>query len=176
MVERNGGCEDSLALRPDGQGGAKASHDGCRRAPEYQRYKEAFIMDDATTQLADRLLDLRRKAGYSQEQLADLLGVSRQAISKWEGAQGRPEVDNVVKLAQIYRVSTDFILTGSASVPSVCETPSASAPRELSREYRFALSALMVIAGTAVVFLLIVVILTILSTILTSGADIPGWK
>ena len=38
------------------------------------------------------------------------------------------------------------------------------------------LSALMVIAGTAVVFLLIVVILTILSTILTSGADIPGWK
>ncbi len=98
-------------------------------------------MDDATTQLADRLLDLRRKAGYSQEQLADLLGVSRQAISKWEGAQGRPEVDNVVKLAQIYRVSTDFI-----------------------------------IAGSAVVFLLIVVILTILSTILTSGADIPGWK
>ena len=133
-------------------------------------------MDDAATQLADRLLDLRRKAGYSQEQLADLLGVSRQAISKWEGAQGRPEVDNVVKLAQIYRVSTDFILTGSASVPSVCETPSASAPRELSREYRFALSAFMVIAGTAVVFLLIVVILTILSTMLTAGADIPGWK
>lgn len=56
------------------------------------------------------------------------------------------------------------------------ETPSAPAPRELSREYRLALSALMVIAGTAVVFLLIVVILTILSTILTSGADIPGWK
>ncbi len=66
MVERNGGCEDSLALRPDGQRGVKASHDGCRRAPEYQRYKEAFIMDDATTHLADRLLDLRRKAGYSQ--------------------------------------------------------------------------------------------------------------
>lgn len=171
MVEHNGGCEDSLALRPGAQG-VKASHDGCRRAPEYQRYKEAFIMDDATTRLADRLLDLRRKAGYSQEQLADLLGVSRQAISKWEGAQGRPEVDNVVKLSQIYRVSTDFILTGSANVPSVCETPSAPAPRE----YRFALSALMVIAGTAVVFLLIVVILTILSTILSSGADIPGWK
>lgn len=108
-------------------------------------------MDDAmdeATKFADRLLDLRRKAGYSQEQLADLLGVSRQAISKWEGAQGRPEVDNVVKLSQIYRVSTDFILTGSASVPSVCETSSAPAPRELSREYRFALSALMVIAGT----------------------------
>ena len=174
MVERNGGCEDSLALSPMAKG-VKASHDGCRRAPEYQRYKEAFIMDDATTQLADRLLDLRRKAGYSQEQLADLLGVSRQAISKWEGAQGRPEVDNVVKLAQIYRVSTDFILTGSASVPSVCGRLGAR-PRELSREYRFALSALMVITGTAVVFLLIVVILTILSTILTSGADIPGWK
>lgn len=136
-------------------------------------------MDDAmdeATKLADRLLDLRRKAGYSQEQLADLLGVSRQAISKWEGAQGRPEVDNVVKLSQIYRVSTDFILTGSASVPSVCEAPSAPAPRELSREYRFALSALMVIAGTALVFVLVVSILAILSMVLTGGADIPGWK
>lgn len=136
-------------------------------------------MDDAmdeATKFADRLLDLRRKAGYSQEQLADLLGVSRQAISKWEGAQGRPEVDNVVKLSQIYRVSTDFILTGSASVPSVCETSSALAPRELSREYRFALSALMVIAGTALVFVLVVSILAILSMVLTGGADIPGWK
>lgn len=136
-------------------------------------------MDDAmdeATKFADRLLDLRRKAGYSQEQLADLLGVSRQAISKWEGTQGRPEVDNVVKLSQIYRVSTDFILTGSASVPSVCEAPSAPAPRELSREYRFALSALMVIAGTALVFVLVVSILAILSMVLTGGADIPGWK
>lgn len=136
-------------------------------------------MDDAmdeATKFADRLLDLRRKAGYSQEQLADLLGVSRQAISKWEGAQGRPEVDNVVKLSQIYRVSTDFILTGSASVPSVCEAPSAPAPRELSREYRFALSALMVIAGTALVIVLVVSILAILSMVLTGGADIPGWK
>ena len=133
------------------------------------------IMDEAT-KFADRLLDLRRKAGYSQEQLADLLGVSRQAISKWEGAQGRPEVDNVVKLSQIYRVSTDFILTGSASVPSVCETSSAPAPRELSREYRFALSALMVIAGAALVFVLVVSILAILSMVLTGGADIPGWK
>lgn len=132
-------------------------------------------MDEAT-QLADRLLELRRKAGYSQEQLADLLGVSRQAVSKWEGAQGRPEVDNVVKLAQIYRVSTDYILTGSASVPSVCETPSAPSSREQPREYRFALSALMVIGGTAIVFVLMVAALTVLSMLLTGGASIPGWN
>ena len=132
-------------------------------------------MDEAT-KFADRLFDLRRKAGYSQEQLADLLGVSRQAISKWEGAQGRPEVDNVVKLSQIYRVSTDYILTGSASVPSACETSPIPSPRELSREYRFALSALMVIAGTALVFVLVVSILAILSMVLTGGAGIPGWK
>lgn len=141
--------------------------------------KEAFVMDDTmdeATKFADRLFDLRRKAGYSQEQLADLLGVSRQAISKWEGAQGRPEVDNVVKLSQIYRVSTDYILTGSASVPSACETSPTPSPRELSREYRFALSALMVIAGTALVFVLVVSILAILSMVLTGGAGIPGWK
>lgn len=46
-------------------------------------------MDEAT-KFADRLLDLRRKAGYSQEQLADLLDVSRQAISKWEALRGVP--------------------------------------------------------------------------------------
>lgn len=82
----------------------------------------------------------------------------------------------MVKLSQIYRVSIDYILTGSASVPSVFETSSTPSPRELSREYRFALSALMVIAGTALVFVLVVSILAILSMVLTGGADIPGWK
>ncbi len=127
-------------------------------------------------QLADRLLDLRRKAGYSQEQLADLLGVSRQAISKWEGAQSQPEVDNVVKLAQIYRVSVDCILTGSASVPSVCESSAVPVLRETPREYRFALSALMFVAGVAIVFLLVVVAPTVLSALFTGMGDIPGWR
>lgn len=62
--------------------------------------------------LAQRLQTLRKNANYSQEQLAELLGISRQAVSKWESGQGKPEADNIVKLAELYQVSTDHILLG----------------------------------------------------------------
>lgn len=63
--------------------------------------------------IADRLKELRKKAGYSQEQLAGMLDVSRQAVSKWESAQGNPDIENLVKLTKIYHVSADYILTVS---------------------------------------------------------------
>lgn len=63
--------------------------------------------------IADRLKDLRKNAGYSQEQLAEMLEISRQAVSKWESAQGYPDIENVIRLSQIYHVSTDYILLGS---------------------------------------------------------------
>lgn len=52
--------------------------------------------------IAERLQELRKKAGYSQEQVAEMLGLSRQAILKWESGQGKPEIDNIVKLTEIY--------------------------------------------------------------------------
>lgn len=62
--------------------------------------------------IAERLKDLRKEAGYSQEQVAELLNVSRQAVSKWESAQGYPDIENIIKLAQMYEVSTDYLLLG----------------------------------------------------------------
>lgn len=62
--------------------------------------------------IAERLKDLRKEAGYSQEQVAELLNVSRQAVSKWESAQGYPDIENIVKLAQMYEISTDYLLLG----------------------------------------------------------------
>lgn len=59
---------------------------------------------------ADKLIGLRKKSGMSQEQLAEKLDVSRQAVSKWEGAQAIPDLDRVVKLSQIFGVSTDYLL------------------------------------------------------------------
>ena len=53
-------------------------------------------------EIAERLQELRKKAGYSQEQVAEMLGLSRQAISKWESGQGKPEIDNVIKMTEIY--------------------------------------------------------------------------
>ncbi|NLC33926.1 MAG: helix-turn-helix transcriptional regulator [Erysipelothrix sp.] len=60
--------------------------------------------------LADKIVYLRKKSGLSQEELASELNVSRQSISKWEGAQSIPELDKIISLAHIFNVSTDFLL------------------------------------------------------------------
>ena len=57
--------------------------------------------------LADKITELRKKEGWSQEQLAEKVGVSRQAISKWEGAQTTPDIGRILQMAQLFGVSTD---------------------------------------------------------------------
>jgi transcriptional regulator with XRE-family HTH domain len=61
-------------------------------------------------EIANRLVELRKKNGLSQEQLADKLGLSRQAISKWERAEASPDTDNLICLAKLYGVSLDELL------------------------------------------------------------------
>ena len=56
--------------------------------------------------LADKIIDLRKKNGWSQEDLAEQLGVSRQAVSKWEGAQSTPDLERVLRMAQLFGVSS----------------------------------------------------------------------
>ena len=60
--------------------------------------------------LAEKIQKLRKQKGLSQEQLADKLGISRQSISKWEADQASPEIDKIVKLSEIFEVSTDYLL------------------------------------------------------------------
>lgn len=60
--------------------------------------------------LADKIILLRKKAGWSQEELANEMSVSRQSVSKWEGAQSIPDMDKILMLAEIFSVSTDFLL------------------------------------------------------------------
>lgn len=60
--------------------------------------------------LADKIITERKKNGWSQEELADMLGVSRQSVSKWEGAQAVPDLQKILKLAEIFGVSTDYLL------------------------------------------------------------------
>ena len=59
---------------------------------------------------ADKLINLRKKAAMSQEELADKLGVSRQSVSKWEGAQSVPDINKIIELSKIFGVSTDYLL------------------------------------------------------------------
>ena len=61
-------------------------------------------------EIADRLQKLRKENGYSQEELADKLGISRQAVSKWERAESSPDTDNLIVLARLYNVSLDELL------------------------------------------------------------------
>lgn len=62
-------------------------------------------------EVANRLQKLRKEKGYSQEQLAEALGISRQAVSKWERAEASPDTDNLILLARLYGVSLDELLS-----------------------------------------------------------------
>lgn len=59
---------------------------------------------------ADKLIALRKKAGWSQEELAAQLNVTRQSVSKWEGAQSIPDIERILQLSRLFNVSTDFLL------------------------------------------------------------------
>lgn len=74
-------------------------------------------------QTAQRLAELRRAHGLSQEQLARELGLSRQAVSKWERAESSPDTDNLIALARLYRMSLDELVGLAPATP--CEGPTA---------------------------------------------------
>ena len=78
--------------------------------------------------LGERILNYRKRAGLSQERLAELLGVSRQAVSKWEGDAAQPDLDKIVALARLFGITTDQLLLG--------ETPDPGPPTEAAHEKR----------------------------------------
>lgn len=59
---------------------------------------------------ADKLILLRKKAGWSQEELAERMDVTRQSVSKWEGAQSIPDIEKIIRLSELFGVSTDYLL------------------------------------------------------------------
>ena len=70
-------------------------------------------------EIAERLIKLRKEKGLSQEELASKLGLSRQAVSKWERAEASPDTDNLICLARIYGVSLDELLNTNDSVEDI---------------------------------------------------------
>ena len=72
-------------------------------------------------EIANRLVELRKKSGLSQEELASKLGLSRQAVSKWERAEASPDTDNLIVLAQIYHVSLDDLLSTDTPVDEIVQ-------------------------------------------------------
>ena len=73
--------------------------------------------------IADRIQNLRKAKGISQEELADKVGVSRQAVSKWESEQSIPDIDKVIIMSDYFDVTTDYLLRGIENEKQVNETP-----------------------------------------------------
>lgn len=70
---------------------------------------------------ADKLISLRKKAGWSQEELAEQMDVTRQSVSKWEGAQSVPDLDKMIRLSELFGVSTDYLLKDEIEEAGNCD-------------------------------------------------------
>lgn len=81
--------------------------------------------------LADKIINLRKKNGWSQEELAVQLGVSRQAVSKWESTSSIPDLDKIMKLSELFGVSTDYLLKDSLGDPEPEEGQTAESGQEV---------------------------------------------
>ena len=109
--------------------------------------------------ISERLQELRKNAGLSQEQVAEMLGLSRQALSKWESGQGKPDIENIIKLSEIYHVSTDYILLGIEKKP----LNSKPEKERLRVEYRKAISIIAIVGATAIITVLFIISLWLLA-------------
>lgn len=65
----------------------------------------------------------RKKNGYTQEQIAEKIGVSRQAIAKWENGDAMPDVENIIALADLYEVTVDSLVRNIAAYHESADTP-----------------------------------------------------
>ena len=72
--------------------------------------------------LADKIIENRKKNGWSQEELANLLGVSRQSVSKWESAQAVPDMKKILQLSEVFGVTTDYLMKDEIEDVPAAET------------------------------------------------------
>lgn len=126
--------------------------------------------------LADKIISLRKKCGWSQEELAEKLNVSRQSVSKWEGAQSIPDIDKIITMSEIFGVTTDYLLKDDVEVEEKISDGEPSAIRRVSIEE--ANKYLKVSAKTRP-YMMIATFLCIISPIcliiLSVASDIAKW-
>ena len=118
-------------------------------------------------EISERLQQLRKEENYSQEQLAEMLGISRQAVSKWESGQGYPDINNIIKLTEIYNVSADYILLGKEAdliekASDVREEP----VQKVGMISKKAIDIIAIIAATAVITVLFINALSLVNLLL----------
>lgn len=105
---------------------------------------------------AKKMIELRKQQDLSQQDLADRLGVSRQAISRWETGAVQPLADSVRGLAQVFQVSTDYLLNDDLDDPTPLHPPQPAPPQEEptpTRKHRKWLLALAALVAATVLVL-----------------------
>ena len=127
--------------------------------------------------LADKIIDLRKKAGWSQEELAEKLGVSRQSVSKWEGAQSIPDMNKILQLSTLFGVSTDYLLKDSMEAPeplSAAEDDKAEGATFVSMEEANAFLDYKAESAPRIALGVLLCILSPITLILLGGAQESG--
>lgn len=82
--------------------------------------------------LSEKIMDLRKRSGWSQEELAERLGISRQSVSKWETGESIPDIDKIIRMSELWNVSTDYLLKDDDSGDQ--EQKTRQSRRQVSRE------------------------------------------
>ena len=80
---------------------------------------------------SEKLIALRRQAGYSQEQLADRLGVTRQSVSKWESGSAMPELPKLIALSELFSVSIDYLVKDQLEEPEASGVSTAKLEKQV---------------------------------------------
>ena len=124
--------------------------------------------------LADKIIDLRKKNGWSQEELAELLDVSRQSVSKWEGAQSVPDMARIIRMSEIFGVTTDYLLKDDAELAVVPESEAVSSARTVGMEEANAFLAAKELNSRRIALGVLLCILSPIALILLGGAQDLG--
>lgn len=99
--------------------------------------------------ISDKLYELRRKSGLSQEQLAEQLNVSRQAVSKWESGQSVPESEKLLAISNYFGVSLDYLMKEDVASEPVGE----ECPAQAGSRKKWTAGAVFCIGGIAALLL-----------------------
>lgn len=122
---------------------------------------------------ADKLIELRKKNGWSQEELAEKLNVTRQSVSKWEGAQSIPELAKILQISRLFGVTTDYLLRDELEAAECAETEEWERPalRRVSMEEADAFLRLKRETGKRIAFAVALCILSPICLIMLAAVS-----
>lgn len=130
---------------------------------------------------ADKLIQLRKRSGWSQEELAEQLKVTRQSVSKWEGGQSIPDLDRLLALSQLFGVSTDYLLKDELEQPgtqaSALAEPGLPVLRRVSMEEANAFLKIKEETARPVAYAAFLCIISpVCMFLLAAASEQPGWR